>query len=435
MRRIDKVVIKTSDKTLSDNYYFGSNPEQIIDVDTGVSLEDFVRNFRQYMRENFYVYKSDTRPTNPHTGIWVDTSLTNQEGYPTYPFVHSATFVGNGGTWIDKDKTVDSETKYFTTDFLPGTPAGISNSGNILIGWYQQIGNNWVYCDPTKLEGLSGETFTAQWAPMTLTMTPEVFTVPAGKEGKVKISLTIGKPIEPTIEGLDSNFSVRLRDLDVIISEDLKYKFVNMHYENGKFTTEVTFDIAADTEVGKNYTISCESCGKKVTSTIVVGNVDKYVVTPKLKNIITGGVTFSVPTSSDDPQVYPDITKDNLAFGKVMTGHISYNNIECYMLPEGNNLSTTTSLSDCEIISPSLLEGTTKKFSTTFIPLIITDTSIKKFREQAYVKATVTSQEDDMEIDYQLVLQDISNTGRNEQLMNEFFDNLDNLAFGVIVTF
>lgn len=83
---VQTVAIKGEDGLLGNDFRIGAGFEDIIDSRIGrgnYSLAQFFDNYTSFMKNSFFVDYGIIPPSNTHIPIWIDTSSTNQDGFPT----------------------------------------------------------------------------------------------------------------------------------------------------------------------------------------------------------------------------------------------------------------------------------------------------------------------------------------------------------------
>lgn len=84
---IRSAAVKQQDGTLADELPFGSTFADVIDAAgsrtgaTGYSLAQFFDSYVGFVNNSPLVYVGAVQPTNSHVQLWIDTSVTNQDGF------------------------------------------------------------------------------------------------------------------------------------------------------------------------------------------------------------------------------------------------------------------------------------------------------------------------------------------------------------------
>lgn len=84
---IRSAAVKQPDGTLADELPFGSTFADVIDAAgsrtgaTGYSLAQFFDSYIGFVNNSPLTYVGATHPTNSHVKLWIDTSVTNQDGF------------------------------------------------------------------------------------------------------------------------------------------------------------------------------------------------------------------------------------------------------------------------------------------------------------------------------------------------------------------
>lgn len=83
---ITKAAKKLSDSQLGEEYIFGADFTHIIDKErdeaTGYTLDQFFQSYLDFLKNYPFTAVTEQEPENQHVEIWIDTSQTNQDGYP-----------------------------------------------------------------------------------------------------------------------------------------------------------------------------------------------------------------------------------------------------------------------------------------------------------------------------------------------------------------
>lgn len=85
---ITQAAKKISESELGEHYIFGADFTNVIDKDrdeaTGYTLDQFFKSYLDFLKTYPFTAVAGQEPENNHVEIWIDTSGTNQDGYPTF---------------------------------------------------------------------------------------------------------------------------------------------------------------------------------------------------------------------------------------------------------------------------------------------------------------------------------------------------------------
>lgn len=81
---VTQVAQKQDDGTLALHSTFGADFSNVVDNRAGknnYTLDQFFDNYMNFMNNATFVYSGPDQPSNPHIGLWFDTSVSNQDGF------------------------------------------------------------------------------------------------------------------------------------------------------------------------------------------------------------------------------------------------------------------------------------------------------------------------------------------------------------------
>ena len=80
---VKSVAVKKEDGNMDTERFFGVNFDHVIDERASkgnYTLAQFFDNYDAFMKNSFFVYRGNTKPTNTKIALWIDTSTNNQAG-------------------------------------------------------------------------------------------------------------------------------------------------------------------------------------------------------------------------------------------------------------------------------------------------------------------------------------------------------------------